>query len=195
MALTFAAVGLLVGGAGSANATTIDFGSYPTGTAITSLDGITFSLIGGQDSSGPPLIGYGGFPPEGLSNSTNVDYPTAEILDFSFSTPTSGVSFYFNNYGDNGLSFYQAFDGMGNLLASGDVSSEDGFENNIIAASGIKDLQFNNGEGGGNWYFAVPSITFGSAVPEPSAWALMTLGFGGLGFALRRRARVAIPAA
>ena len=30
-----------------------------------------------------------------------------------------------------------------------------------------------------------------SSVPEPTAWALMLLGFGGIGFAARRRAVVA----
>ena len=175
-----------------AGATTIDFQTYATGTALTSLDGITFSLVGGPDSSGPPLIGYDDDPPRGLSNSTNPGYPTATILDFSFSSPVSGVSFYFNNYSDNGLSYYQAFGASGNLLASGDLSSEDGLENNILSVSGIKNLQFNNGEGGAaSWYFAVPSVTFtgGSAVPEPSSWAMMMLGFAGLGLAGYRASR------
>jgi hypothetical protein len=129
-----------------AGATTIDFGSYPTGTALTSLDGATFSLIGGPDSSGPPLIGYDDDPPTGLSNSTNPDYPTANILNFSFSAPVSDVSFYFNNYGDNGTTYYQAFASHGHLLESGDLSTEQGTENNILVATGIEDLQFNNGE-------------------------------------------------
>ncbi len=34
----------------------------------------------------------------------------------------------------------------------------------------------------------------GVAVPEPAGWALMILGFGGVGAALRRRARVALTA-
>ena len=33
------------------------------------------------------------------------------------------------------------------------------------------------------------NVTFRLAVPEPSTWALMLLGFGGIGFALRRRRR------
>ncbi len=35
------------------------------------------------------------------------------------------------------------------------------------------------------------AITTATAVPEPGAWALMLVGFGGLGWALRRRAVVA----
>ena len=30
------------------------------------------------------------------------------------------------------------------------------------------------------------------AVPEPTTWALMILGFGGVGAAIRRRARIAL---
>ena len=35
------------------------------------------------------------------------------------------------------------------------------------------------------------SVTGAGAVPEPATWALMLLGFGGLGAALRRRAAIA----
>jgi len=33
----------------------------------------------------------------------------------------------------------------------------------------------------------------GTAVPEPAAWALMILGFAGIGFVMRRQAKVALP--
>jgi hypothetical protein len=36
------------------------------------------------------------------------------------------------------------------------------------------------------------SLTFRTAVPEPGTWALMLLGFGGIGLALRRRRRPAL---
>jgi hypothetical protein len=35
------------------------------------------------------------------------------------------------------------------------------------------------------------SVTVGSSVPEPSTWAMMLLGFIGLGFAFRRPRRKA----
>lgn len=148
---------------------TINFDSYATGTALTSLDGITFSLVGGPDSSGPPLIGFDSAEPRGLSNSTNPDYPTANILDFAFSSPVSSVSFGFNNYGDNGATFYQAFDSTGTLLETGPLYTYSSGEITTLSASCISDLQFNNGTGGASsWYFAVTSIEYTPWPPPPS---------------------------
>ena len=36
------------------------------------------------------------------------------------------------------------------------------------------------------------TLSFFAAVPEPSTWAMMLLGFGGIGFAMRRRRRPAL---
>ena len=36
------------------------------------------------------------------------------------------------------------------------------------------------------------SITIRQAVPEPGTWAMMLLGFGAVGFAMRRRRRPAL---
>ena len=36
-------------------------------------------------------------------------------------------------------------------------------------------------------------IPFGSAIPEPSSWAMMMLGFGAAGYALRRRRKSVLP--
>jgi len=131
--------------------------TYTTGTALTSLDGITFSLMGGPVVGSPPLIGFDSDPPRGLTNSTNPDYPTANILDFSFSTPVSGVSFYFDNYSNNGTSYYAAFNSTGTLIKTGNVSSDQGLGDIVLTASGIKDLQFNNGETSStSWYFRCP---------------------------------------
>lgn len=50
------------------------------------------------------------------------------------------------------------------------------------------------GASGGN--VLLKSVTLAAAVPEPAAWALMIIGFGGIGAALRRRrAQVAVATA
>ena len=45
-----------------------------------------------------------------------------------------------------------------------------------------------------NWTFASQDIVPTGGVPEPATWAMMLIGFGGLGAALRRRRAVALTA-
>ena len=50
----------------------------------------------------------------------------------------------------------------------------------------------------GTYTFSLPNDTItleiGSPVPEPASWAMMLIGFAGLGFVGYRRARAAVPA-
>jgi hypothetical protein len=63
----------------------------------------------------------------------------------------------------------------------------DGFEN---------DGSFNGRNG--NWAFDILGVSEASevgAVPEPSTWAMMLIGFGAIGFAVRRQKRAALATA
>jgi hypothetical protein len=74
------------------------------------------------------------------------------------------------------------------------------------ATSGNSTRTFNAGlQGGNTWLigasvtstgnvdsFKLKSITFQTPVPEPSTWALLILGFGGVGAAMRRRKQQAL---
>jgi hypothetical protein len=40
---------------------------------------------------------------------------------------------------------------------------------------------------GGSWTFATTEIPASGAVPEPATWAMMLIGFGLVGFAMRKR--------
>ncbi len=171
---------------------TIDFGLYPLYTPVTSGPDVTISLQGAGTYYGTVPV-TGSFGTYSLGNSSTGEYPTANILDFSFATPVSNISFYFNNFGTQtygcpgyrGCSYATAFSSssvvegstfLGGLGYGGYAS---------VAGSTVSDLQFTNGSN--DWEFGVYEITYTTGVPEPTTWAMMLGGFGFIGYMLRRR--------
>ena len=149
-----------------------------------------FSLEGGTFSAGDPVVAYGG-----LSNTASGNYPTANFLNMTFTAPTSGVSFTFENYGNNGTSAFFAYD-IGNvLLASGSLADVSNFSLVTVNASDVALLKISNGTGGNSdWQFAVGELNFAAAVPDAATWAMMIAGFGLVGAAMRRRRGMALAA-
>ncbi len=182
---------------GTANAATINFGSFTAGTVLTNqVAGLTFSMSGGPTTATAPIVGYGYFDAVlSLNNSGNFGsgtdgYPTGATVTIDFASSVSGVSFTFNNYGNNtgNDSIYQAFDAANALISSGSLANVNGFSLVNVAGSGIKSLVISNGSGGGyNWVYGVGELTYNGGVPEPAAWAMMLAGFGLVGAAMRRR--------
>jgi hypothetical protein len=101
-----------------------------------------------------------------LLNSTLSASETADPLTFiSFSSITlNGVSF--EQVATGTADFYRLFN---QVLVSGG--------NNVINIAGTT--------GGDAAYSG--TLTFAAAVPEPSTWAMMLLGFGAIGFSMRRK--------
>jgi hypothetical protein len=91
---------------------------------------------------------------------------TTNTVLYNYTGPTliGNISNNGNGYGD----WY-----LGNIDLSG-LSSTDGI---------LFHAKWNNATDGGESFFLVPA----SAVPEPATWAMMILGFGMVGFAMRRR--------
>jgi hypothetical protein len=188
--------------AGAANATTISFAGFPNGVPVTTIDGVTFSLQQGAygnpaNAVGPPVTGpFGDYGQ--LSNSQTGEYPTADILDVSFSGGAHDISFFFNNIGVNYSSTATAF-GKGGVLEGSTALGGYAFAYGAygsVAGNSVVDLQFNNGEGTyRSWQFGIGEITFSPGVPEPASWALMLTGLGFLGYVLRRRVERAARAA
>lgn len=64
-----------------------------------------------------------------------------------------------------------------------------------LTAGGAQHLVISGTSGGNGSYAGVIAFNpLTTTVPEPAAWALMILGFGGTGAVLRRRGRAIVPA-
>jgi hypothetical protein len=168
----------------------IDFRGYTPGTALSEVDGITFTVKGGPGPSGTPVIDDWGS--NGLSNSTSGDYPTGAILDIAFGGDARDVKFSVDNYGGSG-SYYSAFDMSGNLLETGVFGINGGGDFSLTSAN-ITNLQLNNASGGDyNWLFSLMALDAdvtarsSSEVPEPATVALFGLGLAGISVLRRKR--------
>ena len=168
-----------------ANTVAIDFLTYKPGTAISSLEGVSFSLVG----SGPGLKGIpetGQVGNHGLSNSTTGGYSTNNILEVNFDGMlASDVNFNFDNFGypfgGRGRSFVDLY-GTGGLLGSMSLGTHEGSAVDL-PYSNISYLLFNNNSNGAyNWIFFIDNLSAKttplSAVPLPSSLLLMVSGLG-----------------
>ena len=170
-------------GQAQAAAVNIDFSQYAPGTAISSLQGVTFA-VEGNGPNGTPEISFWGN--NGLSNSTSGNYPTGNILDFKFAGTASDIAFAFQNYGSGNGSFYTAY-GAGNTVLGTGVIDNQSFVN--LSYSGVTELQLNNNVGNSNWIFDVRSFSANvSAVPESSNAMMLLAGLGLFATFARRRA-------
>jgi PEP-CTERM motif-containing protein len=100
-----------------------------------------------------------------------------------------------NQNGTNGVPFNYVFGGpnLSGLVVFGahfGTNPDAGEANNIsalwlvnVGAGPTHTITVTNGQGVSN----AQIFGFGGAVPEPATWAMMLLGFGGIGMAMRRR--------
>jgi hypothetical protein len=99
---------------------------------------------------------------------------------------------------------YEMSDNMGNSLTFNLPTTGSSFLQEGFAAAGtVVDIKYLDSSTG--WDFAVDNITFNQplggngnvgAVPEPSTWAMLLIGFAGIGFmAYRRKHKTALMAA
>lgn len=116
---------------------------------------------------------------------------------------TTGFSFFYTSSTAATVTVYDGLGGTGNILGTinllaqyndnciGDPSG--GFCNWSAGGVGFAGTAFSIDFGGTANQTGFDNITFGSvnpgggAVPEPGTWAMMLLGFGAIGFAMRRR--------
>lgn len=110
------------------------------------------------------------------------------IWDFTFASPVqlAGAFFEFNSPTSATFQTYLA----GNLVESYTYNNNNCCSSpQFIGFSGVSFDTFRLSNVTGNDFY-MEDLKFSSvsgAVPEPSTWAMMLLGFGGIGFAMRRR--------
>ena len=177
---------------GSVNGSTLvlqNFDSFANGATLTDDGFVTYA-----SSSGTPLItsafltstspnGLGatsvGFFLPGDSATFTFDAAiTAFAIDINTAATTAGAYDVVLNTGDQAFSLFETFPGAGTGQFIGFTSSTP-FTSVMLSA--------NTG-----FTYTLDTLIYGdaaavAAVPEPSTWAMMLLGFGAVGFAMRRR--------
>lgn len=192
LAATAAAAAMAATAAGAAP-TTIDFSTFADGTPVSSVGPVGFSLYGGQAGGTPLVSDYWVGDQIQMNNSPSGQYPTSEGIEITFAGGANNVSFTFNNYGPSG-SFESAYSGatqVDNQTIGYNCAWS--FCTVNVSGSDITSLYIDNNNGGYSWEFGVGSLSY-NAVPEPASWALMLIGVGALGGALRASRRTAVTA-
>ena len=163
----------------SGSASPIYFGGIFTNGLGATIDSLTFGYDGEQWRSGS--AGFDALNFQFSLNATELDNGTwtdFDLLDFA-ATNFSGSG------AINGNTFSTAISGTIGGLSIAD-GSRFGFRWVDEDVSGS-----DHGLGVDNLTIAASVLPVAGAVPEPSAWALMILGFGMVGLGLRSRRRVA----
>jgi hypothetical protein len=184
-----AALGVLAF-AQQAHATTVlNFDTLADGTVLSNeYAGVTFtgaSVLSESGSLNPQ------FPPVSGEN-VAYDYLDGSIT-LNFSSAVHSIGGYVTANEPITLSAYNGATLLGTTLLASANSTAFGTPNTFLSLAfpTITSAVFSNGTSLGN-SFTLDNVTIGAAVPEPTTWAMLMLGFGAVGAVLRSRRRVAV---
>ncbi len=191
--------GITVTDAGRVNPATAPVIAQPNYVSLIGPGPVTLN-VGQPGGSNPPAPNQG-WDPYGLSDTThnwiNVGNDnTGAFYDFSGSTLSIVWGSPNNNApgSDNVVSFYTGAGGTGTLIGQVEAAdlyssftgisntTDPGYLISFATPAAFRSVEFSTG----------PSAFEFSAVPEPSTWAMLGLGFAALGFAGYRSRRTAI---
>ena len=158
-----------------------------TGSGAIDLTGLTFLVATPQSAT------------LGASSASIVTGPLSESIELY--TGVTGPS----NFGSGGLT--GASSGSGDLVGVGDFGEEVGVPTGYVSESPLLDTSTYNGQtfsslgvtpGTYKWTWGSGAnqnvtLVIGAAIPESSTWAMMALGFVGLGFVGWRGPRKTVP--
>ena len=207
-----AALAVMVGFSGSANAVVINnidvtyVGDTSAPMPNVAQPGASSSL-GAQvqtgqpgDNANPIPLTNMGWDPFGTSDHTNqwwniglnngyaIFNMTGSVLNLIWGSPND----------DNKLTFYNGAIALGSVMTGDLIAAfSPPVGNNLDpggyifkfdpTAGNFTSLKFETGQTAFEFAFTANATTFNSAVPEPSTWAMMILGFAGVGFMAYRR--------
>ena len=173
------------------------------------------ALLSSSSMAGAVVVNFDGVPINGgtipggyvedgvtVTNAANYfwGYPSGSQLhldtgwtndDYSFTFAGGAFdlqSFDITDTAGNGL--LEGFDASNNLIASLAFSASTTGTRNFTTFNGVSRVRLKSTSG----HFSIDNFTIAAAtgaVPEPSTWALLILGFGAVGGAMRRRTAVA----
>jgi hypothetical protein len=176
----------------------------PANAAVLVADGITYNLTLDSITNGGTTANYT-LAISGINTASDTEGGRTGINAFAFSDPTvgtvtSGTSTGFtfktgglNSSGCNLTGNFFCFANNGYTLPnSSSVSLDFSVTSNMVGSwtNWTPDFKI-DWTGSKNNYDLVSLAIPVNAVPEPATWALMLLGFGGIGVAMRRRRNVA----
>jgi PEP-CTERM motif len=178
--------------AASANAATvvIDFNSGFASAASYSELGVTFTAIGGGTLSSNDY----GNGPNGTKGIVANDGGDFQPINALIAGGANFVSIDLGDFNSDADSlFLRAYDAANNLLGSDAFEIDAAFVGMVtlsVSIAGIDRVEFGGVGGQGSSLYG-DNFTYNTgAVPEPATWAMMLLGFGGLGAMLRSRRTV-----
>lgn len=172
---------------------TLTFEGQPTGYSAN----YTFPGVGVTTTAPNYGSGFSGVSNSTFGNLYGYDIDTGAgswfgvpggLTTFTFDSPTNAFGFYLTGLQSN----------FGSLVVTDDqgqiynlTANSSGGAQYFGATTGyaISSFTITDGGSGDAWGLDRLSFLTATAVPEPSTWAMMLIGFGATGFALRRRRR------